>query len=74
MIEEEIFDKPVESKPAAKPRKKKELSQAQKDALARGRAKMAEKRAANKGKTKDQLAAEKEAKKAEKEAGEKAAV
>ena len=48
MSEEEIFDKPNQD-PKPKPaRKKKELSEAQKAALAKGRAKMAEKRAAAK--------------------------
>lgn len=67
MSEEEIFDKPVEKKEKA-PRKKRELSEAQKAALAKGRAKMAEKRAAAKsGKSVEELRKEKEAEKAKKE-------
>ena len=68
MSEEEIFDKPVEKKKEKAPRKKRELSEAQKAALAKGRAKMAEKRAAAKsGKTVDQIKKEKEEKKLAKE-------
>tara|TARA_Y100000361_G_C11126806_1_gene326472 strand:+ start:646 stop:1233 length:588 start_codon:yes stop_codon:yes gene_type:complete len=67
MSEEEIFDKPVEKKEKA-PRKKRELSEAQKAALAKGRAKMAEKRAAAKaGKSVNQIKKDKEEEKAKKE-------
>ena len=45
MPEEEIFKKP---EPEKKPKKKRQLSQAQLDALAKGRARMAEKKAAEK--------------------------
>ena len=68
MSEEEIFDKPADKPKEKPPRKKRELSEAQKAALAKGRAKMAEKRAAAKsGKTVEQLRKEKEDEKAKKE-------
>ncbi len=68
MSEEEIFEKPADKPKEKPPRKKRELSEAQKAALAKGRAKMAEKRAAAKsGKTVEQLRKEKEVEKAKKE-------
>jgi len=66
MVKEEIFDKKKSEKPQEK--KKKKLSQAQLDGLARGRAKMAEKRLANKkAMEKADADAEKQNRKAEKE-------
>jgi len=66
MVKEEIFDKP--KKQAEKNKQKKKLTQAQLDGLARGRAKMAEKRLAEKKrKEKADAEADKANRKAEKE-------
>ena len=69
MVKEEIFDKKAKKQAEPVEKKKRKLTQAQLDGLAKGRLRMKEKREAEKlAKAKADAQAEKENKKAEREA------